>query len=335
MDLTHIPGLDTTEQYGPSIGLVSEAERTPTTPTTRRRLLERLAYLQQNGLMRPLPVSHLENTGGALSTETEGYSATFSNTNHSLAAQRGQEELDGGASANQPMDKGIEIENITHGDVPKRYTILRTCLNGKIIIVDGHTGNVTCTHELQARLYSDVAIKVISLAMDDSDADSGAILVARLLDRFGAEFIEIIRVDPKEWNTEVLFCRELFEGDGSDNAGHIRISRRSQIALLASRRRLVIVDWAGEKMACIKTDLAQSPSKSFIKAELLQTHLVLVERQDRVSAAERAASVLVSLANVWKEVAQKGFVNQVLLLDNIPNTRMPARDGEWANASTP
>ncbi|KAH8119693.1 hypothetical protein DFH11DRAFT_1723186 [Phellopilus nigrolimitatus] len=323
MDLPPIPGLDATVQQRPSIDLVSEVERTPTTPTTRRRLLERLAYLQQYGLMRPLPVSNLENTGGALSTETEGYSATFSNTNHSLAAQRGQEELDGGASANQPMDKGIEIENITHGDVPKRYTILRTCLNGKIIIVDGHTGNVTCTHELQARLYSDVAIKVISLAMDDSDTDSGAILVARLLDRFGAEFIEIIRVDPKEWNTEVLFCRELFEGDGSDNAGHIRISRHSQIALLASRNRLVIVDWAGEKVACIKT----SPSKSFIKAELWRTHLVLVERQDHSSTAEGAASVLVSLANVWK-VTSKRSVNQVLSLDNIPNTRMPTRDGE-------
>ncbi|KAH8104410.1 hypothetical protein DFH11DRAFT_1550900 [Phellopilus nigrolimitatus] len=328
MDFPRIPGLDATEQQVPSIDLVSEVERTPTSPTTRRRLLERFAYLQQNGLLGPLPVSRLEYTGEALFTGHEALSATFSNSGLSLAAQSGQEKLDGRASANQSMDEGIEVENISHDAVPKRYTILRTCLNGKIVIVDGHTGNVVCTHKLRARLYSDVAIVVISLAMDDSDADPGAILVARLLDRFGAEFVEVIRVDPKKWKTEVLFCRELFVGDGSDDAGHIRISGHSQIALLASRRRLVIVDWAGEKMACIKIDLAQSPSKSFIKAELWRTHLVLVERQDHVATAEGAASVLVSLANVWKEVASMGYVNHVLLLDNIPNTRMPARDGE-------
>ncbi|KAH8112990.1 hypothetical protein DFH11DRAFT_1545516 [Phellopilus nigrolimitatus] len=229
------------------------------------------------------------------------------------------------------MDEGIEVENVSHGAAQKRYTVLRTCLNGKIIIVDGHTGNVICTHKLRARLYPDVAIKAVGLAVDDSDADSGAILVACLLDGFGAEFVEVIHVDPKEWTTEVLFCRELFEGDGSDDAGHIRISRRSQMALLASRRRLVIVDWAREKMACIKTNSVQSPSKSFIKTELMRTYLVLVERQDHVPTAEGAASstsVLVSLANVWKEIASKGSGIHVLLLNDVATARLPIWDDE-------
>lgn len=222
MDLPPIPGLDATEQQRPSIDLVSEVERvsdalldesayilscvisqTPTSPTTRRRLLERFAYPQQNGLLGPLPVPRLEYTGEALFTGHEALSATFSNSRHSLAAQSGQEELDGRASANQSMDEGIEVENISHGAVPKRYTILRTCLNGKIVIVDGHTGNVVCTHKLHARLYSDVAIVVISLAMDDSDADSGAILVARLLDRFGAGMLHVCIM----WNTSRTLTR--------------------------------------------------------------------------------------------------------------------------------
>ncbi|KAH8107385.1 hypothetical protein DFH11DRAFT_1827577 [Phellopilus nigrolimitatus] len=278
-----IPGLETTEQQKPSISSDSEAERTPASPTNRRRFIAGLALMTQSG----------------------------------------REEPGGTATAIRPMDEDLQVENIPQGATLKGYTVLRSCPNGELVILDGRTGIVVYKHKLRASLYPDVAIKAVGLAVDDdSGMNSGVILVARLLDGFGAEFVEVISLDAKIWNTEVLFYGELFESDGSHDAGHIHISRHVQIALLASHRRLVLVDWARKRI---------SPSKFFIRVGLLRTHLVLEERQEHdseIKGAVPSRSVIVSLADVWKEVASRTFANQVLLLDNIPNVRMLTQEGE-------
>ncbi|KAH8107454.1 hypothetical protein DFH11DRAFT_1882299 [Phellopilus nigrolimitatus] len=317
-----IPGLHATDQQRPSISSDSEAELTPASPMTRRRLLAELASLQQNRLVGPLPVSRLEYTGGFLFSGHEVPDVAVSNSGHSLMVQNGREEAGSTATANQSMYEGLQVENTPHGAIMKRYTVLRSCPNGQLVIVNGCTGNVVCTHKLHARLYPDVAIKAVGLAVEDSGVNSCVILVAQLLDGFGAEFVEVISVDTEDWNTEILFCGELIESNGSHDAGHIHILRHAQIALLVSHRCLVLVDWARKRI---------SPPKSFIKAKLLRTHLVLEERQEhdsKVKGAVPSRSVIVSLADVWKEVASRAFANQVLLLDNIPNAGLLTQEGE-------